>query len=83
MSRAFHTAKFELDNGRHFYALFTVNLVRFNKNDLVQLIRDHFIEGQKGQFLCNKAQVSRTNVISLYYILSFHEMKPPIWTHQK
>ena len=37
LSHAFHTAKFELDNGRH--APITVNLVRFNGNYLVPLIR--------------------------------------------
>ena len=39
LSHAFHTAKFELDNGRHFHALITVNLVRLNGNYLVPLIR--------------------------------------------
>ena len=34
LSHAFHTAQFELDNGRHFHALITVNLVRFNGNYL-------------------------------------------------
>ena len=39
LSHAFHTAKFELDNGRHFHAPITVNLVRFNGNYLIPLIR--------------------------------------------
>ena len=39
LSHAFHTAKFELDNGRHFHAPITVYLVCFNGNYLVPLIR--------------------------------------------
>ena len=39
LSHAFHTAKFELDNGHLFHASITVNLVRFNGNYLVPLIR--------------------------------------------
>ena len=39
LSHAFHTAKFELGNGRHFHAPIIVNLVRFNGNYLVPLIR--------------------------------------------
>ena len=39
LSHTFHTAKFELDNGRHFHTPITVNLVRFNGNYLVPLIR--------------------------------------------
>ena len=39
LSHAFHTAKFELDNGRHFQAPIIVTLVRFNENYLVPLIK--------------------------------------------
>ena len=39
LSHAFLTAKFELDNGRHFHATITNNLVRFSGNYLVPLIR--------------------------------------------
>ena len=39
LSHAFQTAKFELDNGRHFHSPITVNLVHFNGNYLVPLIR--------------------------------------------
>ena len=39
LSHAFHTAKFKLDNGRHFHAPITVNLVCFNGNFLLPLIR--------------------------------------------
>ena len=39
LSHAFHTAKFDLDNGSHFQAPITVNLVRFNANYLVSLVR--------------------------------------------
>ena len=31
LSHAFHTAKFELDNGRHFHAPIAVNLVLFRE----------------------------------------------------
>ena len=36
-SHAFHTATFELDNGLHFHAPITVNLVRISGNYLVPL----------------------------------------------
>ena len=39
LSHTFYTAKFEPDNGRHFHAPITVNLVRFKGNYLVPLIR--------------------------------------------
>ena len=39
LSHDFHTAKFALDNGRHFQAPITVNLVRFKRTYLVPLIR--------------------------------------------
>ena len=39
LNHAFHTADFELDNGHHFHAPITVNLVRFNGNYLVPVIR--------------------------------------------
>ena len=47
LSHAFHIAKFELDNGRHFHAPITVNLVHFNGNYFVPLIR-------KPLYLCSK-----------------------------
>ena len=39
MSCAVYAIKLELDNGRHFHALIKVNMVRFNQNDLIPLIR--------------------------------------------
>ena len=33
--------------------------------------------------LCNKAQFPRTDVISLYHMLSIYEMKPFIWMLRK
>ena len=39
LSHAFHTAKFELDNGRLFHAPITVSLVPYKGNYLVPLIR--------------------------------------------
>ena len=44
LSHAFHTAKFELDKERHFHAPITVNLVRFNGNYLLHLIRKSIYE---------------------------------------
>ena len=54
LSHAFHTAKFELDNGNHFHAPITVNLVRFNGNYLVPLIRKSLYQWVlKGQVYVN------------------------------
>ena len=39
MNHASHTAMFGLDNGRHFLAPITIDLVRFNGNYLVPLIK--------------------------------------------
>ena len=81
LSHAFHTAKFELDNGRHFHWPITVNLVCFNGNYLVPSVDKKIAIslGLKRPSLCNKAPFPRTDVISLYHMLSFHEMKPFIW----
>ena len=67
--------------GRHFHAPITVNLVRFNGKYLVPLIRKSL--GLKRPSLCNKAHFPRTDVISLYHMPSFREMKPFIWMLKK
>ena len=78
LSHAVHTAKFELDNGRHFHAPITVSTFQwklsrtFDKKITISL-------GLKRPSLCNKAHFPRTDVISLFHMLSFHEMKPFIW----